>query len=83
MLVLTVRVGESIIISDNIKVTVNSVQGTQVRIGVQAPRSISVDREEVYIKKKTNPGKKPEVQPDPPMPKINTGRRIISLRDKK
>lgn len=48
MLLLTRRVGESINIGDDIKITILSVNGKQVRIGVNAPREVSVHREEIY-----------------------------------
>jgi carbon storage regulator len=48
MLILTRRVGETLIIADNIKVTVLGVRGHQVRLGVDAPRDVSVHREEIY-----------------------------------
>lgn len=48
MLLLTRRVGDSIIIGDDIKITVLKVNGKQVRIGVSAPREVSVHREEIY-----------------------------------
>lgn len=48
MLVLTRRVGESLVIGNEVTVTVLEVRGDQVRIGVDAPRSIQVHREEVY-----------------------------------
>ena len=48
MLILTRRVGESLRISDEVSVTVLGIKGSQVRIGVNAPKSVSVHREEVY-----------------------------------
>lgn len=47
MLILTRRIGESLIIGDGIAITVLGVKGGQVRIGVKAPRDVTVHREEV------------------------------------
>ena len=48
MLILTRRVGETLMIGDEVKVTVLGVKGNQVRIGVDAPRDVTVHREEIY-----------------------------------
>ena len=48
MLILTRRVSESIIIGDDVKITVLGVKGYQVRIGIEAPKDVSVHREEIY-----------------------------------
>ena len=48
MLILTRRVGETLMIGDNVSVTVLRVKGNQVRLGVNAPRDVSVHREEIY-----------------------------------
>lgn len=48
MLILTRRIGETIVIGDNTNITVLGVKGNQVRLGVNAPKEVSVHREEIY-----------------------------------
>jgi len=48
MLVLSRRLGETLIIGDEIKITVLGISGNQVRLGIAAPKDVSVHREEVY-----------------------------------
>ena len=50
MLILTRRVGESLVIGENITITVLGVKGNQTRLGVNAPRDVSVHREEILNK---------------------------------
>lgn len=55
MLILTRRVNETLMIGDDIALTVLEIRGNQVRLGVKAPKNISVHREEIY--QKINPDK--------------------------
>ena len=48
MLILTRRVGETLVIGDDVNVTVLGVRGNQVRLGVNAPKEVAVHREEIY-----------------------------------
>ena len=56
MLILTRRISESIIIGDDVKITVLGVKGNQVRIGIDAPKHLSVHREEIYERIKSEAG---------------------------
>ena len=48
MLVLTRKIGETVIIGDNVTVTVLGIQGGQIKFGINAPKDVSVHREEIY-----------------------------------
>lgn len=58
MLILTRRVGEKLIINENVEVIMLGVQGNQVRIGVNAPKEVAVHREEIFLKIKAQEEKK-------------------------
>lgn len=50
MLILTRKVGESVAIGDDIQVSVIEIKGSQVKLGIRAPRDVTVHREEIYLK---------------------------------
>ena len=56
MLILTRRVSETLIIGDDVRITVLGVRGQQVRIGIDAPKSVTVHREEIYQRIKQESG---------------------------
>ena len=62
MLILTRRVGETLMIGDEVTVTVLGVKGNQVRIGVNAPRDVAVHREEIYERIKREKAEQAEQQ---------------------
>ena len=66
MLILTRRVGETLMIGDNVTVTVLGVKGNQVRIGINAPKDLAVHREEIYQRIKRE-------QQDPSQAQIDDG----------
>jgi carbon storage regulator len=59
MLILTRRVGEMLKIGDNVDVTILSVKGNQVRIGINAPKEVTVHREEIYSRIKEEQKQQP------------------------
>lgn len=63
MLILTRRVGETLMIGDEVTVTVLGVKGNQVRIGINAPKDVAVHREEIYLRIKREQGGLP-LEPD-------------------
>jgi carbon storage regulator len=63
MLILTRRPQETLVVGDNIKVQVLGVKGGQVRLGVEAPREVPVDREEIWVRIKRDKSKSDELQP--------------------
>ncbi|HOS96422.1 MAG TPA: carbon storage regulator CsrA [Deltaproteobacteria bacterium] len=50
MLILTRKVGESVAIGDDIQVSIVEIKGSQVKIGIRAPKEVSVHRQEIYLK---------------------------------
>lgn len=66
MLILTRRVGETVMIGDDVTMTILGVKGNQVRVGINAPRDVAVHREEIYERIKR--GRQGAVAPAPGAP---------------
>ena len=66
MLILTRRVGETVMIGDDVTITVLGVKGNQVRVGINAPKSVAVHREEIYERIKREQQPDHESAPDAP-----------------
>ena len=64
MLILTRRVGETVMIGDEVTVTVLGVKGNQVRIGVNAPKTVSVHREEIFQRIREEGGSESPQEPE-------------------
>ncbi|MBH44293.1 MAG: carbon storage regulator [Gammaproteobacteria bacterium] len=64
MLILTRRVGEALMIGDNTKIVILGVKGSQIRLGIDAPKDVIVHREEIYTKIKDD-NEKDESSSDP------------------
>jgi carbon storage regulator len=66
VLILTRRIGETVMIGDEVTVTVLRVKGNQVRLGVNAPKSVSVQREEIFHRIKHEGAEAPRVEETTP-----------------
>ena len=62
MLILTRRVGETVMIGEEVSVTILGVKGNQVRVGINAPKNVAVHREEIFERIKSEGGAEDEPQ---------------------
>ena len=76
MLILTRRAGETLVIASSIRVTVVGVRGNQVRIGIDAPKSVRVHRQELYERIERNEAKRRETRTTP----VTTLEQILNAR---
>jgi len=69
MLILTRRVGETVMIGNDVTVTILGVKGNQVRVGINAPKTIAVHREEIYdrIKREQEGNSESDDEPESPV----------------
>jgi carbon storage regulator len=73
MLILTRKLGESVMIEDSVRITVLEVRGSQVKLGIHAPQDVRVNREEVLARQRAEEGLPP--LPPPPVPSPTRNRR--------
>ena len=66
MLILTRRVGEKVMVGDDVKLIILGVKGNQVRVGIEAPKNIAVHREEIYERIKREQQSQPEDEAQQP-----------------
>jgi len=63
MLVLSRKPAESVIVNGNIRITITAIKGDQVRIGIEAPPEVTVDREEVHLRRRQWQDRTPQREP--------------------
>lgn len=61
MLILTRRIGETLVIGDDVSVTILSINGNQVRVGITAPKEVQVHRQEIYDRIQSETGTQPQL----------------------
>ncbi|HLB43116.1 MAG TPA: carbon storage regulator CsrA [Gammaproteobacteria bacterium] len=83
MLILTRRVGETIIIGDNVIVTVLGIKGNQVRIGINAPKEVTVHREEIYQRIQQEKNAQPKQQEEVITPAATSAAPAITTKKKR